>query len=83
MALWFRWIIYVACLVLAVGYAVLFILVSAIAVGTNPFVSLGSIAVLVVPALVLPVPRGQTLLVSFTRAKRGGTHHSASLEFNP
>jgi hypothetical protein len=47
------WIIYVASLVLAAGYAVLFILVSVIAVGTNPFVSLGSIAVLVVPALVV------------------------------
>jgi hypothetical protein len=53
MAFWLAWIIYVACLVLAVGYAVLFILVSVIAVGTNPFVSLGSIAMLVVPALVL------------------------------
>ena len=47
------WIIYVASLVLAAGYAVLFILVSVITVGTNPFVSLGSIAVLVVPALVV------------------------------
>lgn len=53
MAFCLGWIIYVACLVLAAGYVVLFILVSVVAVGTNPFVSVGSIAVLVVPALVV------------------------------
>jgi hypothetical protein len=53
MAFFLGWVIYVGCLVLAVGYAVLFILVSVIAVGIDPFVSLGSVAVLVVPALVL------------------------------
>ena len=53
MAFFLGWVIYVGRLVLAVGYAVLFILVSVIAVGIDPFVSLGSVAVLVVPALVL------------------------------
>ena len=47
------WVVFVACLVLAVGYAVLFVLVSVIAVGIDPFANLASMAALVVPPLVL------------------------------
>lgn len=47
------WVLYVAFLVLAASYAVEFILVSVVAVGFDPFGSPASVAMLVVPALVL------------------------------
>jgi len=37
MVYWLGWIVYGASLVLAVGYAALFILVSIVAVGADPF----------------------------------------------
>ena len=53
MAYWLGWVFYAACLLLAFAYMALFILVSIVAVGTDPFSSLSNMAALVVPALVL------------------------------
>ncbi|MGH6793573.1 MAG: hypothetical protein ACRECF_12645 [Methyloceanibacter sp.] len=53
MAYWFGWLFYAVSLVLAVGYAALFILVSIVVVGADPFANLGTLAALLVPALVV------------------------------
>jgi hypothetical protein len=53
MTYYLGWILYVACIVLAAGYVGLFVLVSVIAVGTDPFRSPVSFAIMVVPALLI------------------------------
>jgi hypothetical protein len=53
MAYWFGRLFYAVSLVLAVGYAAFFILVSIIVVGADPFANLGTLAALLVPALVV------------------------------
>lgn len=53
MVYWLGWIAYGASLVLAVGYAALFILVSIVAVGADPFANLATLAALLVPALIV------------------------------
>lgn len=53
MAYWFGWLFYAVSLVLAVGYAALFILISIVVVGADPFSGLGSVVALLVPALVI------------------------------
>jgi hypothetical protein len=53
MTYWFGWLFYAVSLALAVGYAVLFILVSIVVVGVDPFSGLGSVVALFVPALVI------------------------------
>ena len=53
MVYWLGWIVYGASLVLAVGYAALFILVSIVAVGADPFANLATLAALLVPALIV------------------------------
>ncbi len=53
MVYWLGWIVYGVSLVLAVGYAALFILVSIVAVGADPFANLATLATLLVPAFIV------------------------------
>lgn len=53
MAYWLGWIVYAVSLVLAVGYAALFILVSIVAVGIDPIATTANMIALIVPPLVV------------------------------
>ncbi|MBM3543813.1 MAG: hypothetical protein FJX44_04805 [Alphaproteobacteria bacterium] len=53
MAYWLGWSVYAASLLLAIAYIVLFILVCIVVAGIDPFATMGSVASLLVPALVV------------------------------
>lgn len=53
MAYWLGWGVYAASLLVAIAYVTLFILVCIVVAGLNPFATTGSVASLLVPALVV------------------------------
>jgi hypothetical protein len=53
MAYWLGWGVYAASLLLAIAYVIMFILVCIVVAGINPFATLGSVASLLVPALLV------------------------------
>ena len=53
MAYWLGWGVYAVSLLLAIAYIILFILVCIVVAGIDPFATIGSVASLLVPALVV------------------------------